>query len=1041
MNTPIEMRGNLPPKASNSVVEDQSVLSTECGSISDTSEENDYVTSLQRRLERMENELQELKRREPRRVTPRFEPAPPVDIALLNRNAKREAKISRMSYKQFRLIKPDMTPAKATAAIIVCYDEKEMQDNTKRSTNSENEKTELRVPRQDASPTHIAINSQILADVITPEVDFVLHNESKIFIAPFKGIITYEHAIREAFKRRTAECESEKAGTDQQSVDPASTNNVAQSDTQSPGADSSPSTPEIDEQDQSGRCNDAKRQTVDTAAQIIFEEKCIERDLLGCLIEVMDTDLRATFELRRRLQDEKMTQGEVFYKDLWHLYKPGDIVVSNPALHLGPQQAYCVLHVTGGRTSYEKLYPSDAIPLSPTVFSFANEVLKVSAGVTPFVLDCIYIDYDGTKYGPQAKCVALQDYNGLKAIRSLELFPIRFSHETPGTYTSLVERGKQYASLPGGVSKLYKGLTMGEKLKKQAMWDTAVEVTQRKEVYSEIILDQNAGIEYRESKPRYDPRFGGGVIDKATAMAGSELEPTPCDLASCSKCTDISVDEGLDTDARFSFIRSTALLSHATKDELTDDHYALLTPRMYGYALQERKWHAFNVEQVKDHEVDPNKLQNSNKSFDDLVLPLAHKTLLRALVSNQTKQFRPASTTPTTDTSSTFENSEDISMDLVRGKGKGVIILLHGVPGVGKTSTAECVASHLGRPLFPITCGDLGVDAKTVETRLEEYFTLASRWGCVLLLDEADVFLAKRSEDQLKRNALVSVFLRVLEYYSGVLMLTTNRVGSFDEAFRSRIHVSLYYPKLGKEETSEIWDMNLRRIKEARDVEMDIDEAGIRKFYKKHWKANEKKTSRRWNGRQIKNAFQTALALANWDFQGNKDSKLTRPKLEASHFKQVAKTSNHFDDYLAEVFREGEDQYADMFAMIAKRENLRNDTDRGHRTSKQSKRRDRSEHSSSDSSSSDSDHTKRKSSKREKEKKKSRSKAKKSEVLDSASDDSGSESESKTESSESEPEKSRKKRKAPKKNTKKSKSKSKRESCVESGQEDASGSS
>jgi hypothetical protein len=239
-------------------------------------------------------------------------------------------------------------------------------------------------------------------------------------------------------------------------------------------------------------------------------------------------------------------------------------------------------------------------------------------------------------------------------------------------------------------------------------------------------------------------------------MTATEIELTPCGVTDCSKCTDIHVDQELDTTARLSFIRSTALLRYATKDELTDQHYALLTPQMYGYALQERRWHAFNVEHVLDHEVDSNKLQNSNKSFDDLVLPLAHKKLLRALISNQTRQFRPTSTTPTVDTSSTFGNSDDMSMDLVRGKGKGVIILLHGVPGVGKTSTAECVAFHLGRPLFPITCGDLGVDANTVEMRLEEYFRLASQWGCVLLLDEADVFLARRSEDQLKRNALVS---------------------------------------------------------------------------------------------------------------------------------------------------------------------------------------------------------------------------------------------------------------------------------------------
>jgi hypothetical protein len=251
-------------------------------------------------------------------------------------------------------------------------------------------------------------------------------------------------------------------------------------------------------------------------------------------------------------------------------------------------------------------------------------------------------------------------------------------------------------------------------------------------------------------------RFGGSIVEKASKMAFSEIEITGCGITGCSTCTDISVDVELDTNARLSFIRSTTLLRNAIKDELTDDHYAVLTPRMYGYALQERKWHAFNIENVLDHEVDSNKLQDSSKSFEDLVLPSAHKVLLRALISNQTRQFQPASTTPTVDTSSTFGDSEDMSMDLVRGKGKGVIILLHGVPGVGKTSTAECVAFHLRRPLFPITCGDLGVDANTVESRLEEYFRLASQWGCVLLLDEADVFLARRSEDQLKRNALVS---------------------------------------------------------------------------------------------------------------------------------------------------------------------------------------------------------------------------------------------------------------------------------------------
>jgi len=84
--------------------------------------------------------------------------------------------------------------------------------------------------------------------------------------------------------------------------------------------------------------------------------------------------------------------------------------------------------------------------------------------------------------------------------------------------------------------------------------------------------------------------------------------------------------------------------------------------------------------------------------------------------------------------------------------------------GVGKTSTAECVAAANGKPLLPITCGDLGLSPKDVEENLEFHFRLAQAWDCVLLLDEADVFLARRTVEDVSRNALVSVFLRILEY-------------------------------------------------------------------------------------------------------------------------------------------------------------------------------------------------------------------------------------------------------------------------------------
>jgi len=96
------------------------------------------------------------------------------------------------------------------------------------------------------------------------------------------------------------------------------------------------------------------------------------------------------------------------------------------------------------------------------------------------------------------------------------------------------------------------------------------------------------------------------------------------------------------------------------------------------------------------------------------------------------------------------------TQDLIRGKGKGVVFLLHGAPGVGKTATAEAVAQKWKRPLFPVTCGDLGFTPEAVERSLTEIFRLAHLWDCVLLLDEADVFITQRDRNDLRRNALVS---------------------------------------------------------------------------------------------------------------------------------------------------------------------------------------------------------------------------------------------------------------------------------------------
>ncbi|KAJ9416689.1 P-loop containing nucleoside triphosphate hydrolase protein [Fusarium oxysporum] len=123
--------------------------------------------------------------------------------------------------------------------------------------------------------------------------------------------------------------------------------------------------------------------------------------------------------------------------------------------------------------------------------------------------------------------------------------------------------------------------------------------------------------------------------------------------------------------------------------------------------------------------------------------------------------------------------------DFIEDKGKGLILLLAGPPGVGKTLTAESVVEELKRPLYRVNAGDLGRSADTVKSSLKEAFNGWSHWNAVLSIDEATVLLEKRSSDRFAQNELVSIFLTTLEYYTDTLILTANRCGDIDPVFES----------------------------------------------------------------------------------------------------------------------------------------------------------------------------------------------------------------------------------------------------------------
>ena len=276
------------------------------------------------------------------------------------------------------------------------------------------------------------------------------------------------------------------------------------------------------------------------------------------------------------------------------------------------------------------------------------------------------------------------------------------------------------------------------------------------------------------------------------------------------------------------------MIDSATYSQFTDDNYNdydedssneiqsldkdvlwMTEPYLKGFSFSTKQWGKFSVDRISQ-------IDFRKDAFEQLVLAEDKKDLVRALVTNGVNGFQ----------------------DIISGKGGGCIFLLHGEPGVGKTLTAEAIAELLQRPLYSVSVGELGVSTDALEKNLRQILDVAQIWNAVILIDEADIFLEKRTSGDILRNAMVGIFLRLLEYHQGVMFLTTNRVTEFDSAFHSRISVALKYGSLTREAREQIWTNLLVAAKITGLNALELSQIEL-------------------NGRQIKNTIRLAQGLAN----------------------------------------------------------------------------------------------------------------------------------------------------------------------------------
>ncbi|KAG6558007.1 hypothetical protein Mapa_000186 [Marchantia paleacea] len=287
-------------------------------------------------------------------------------------------------------------------------------------------------------------------------------------------------------------------------------------------------------------------------------------------------------------------------------------------------------------------------------------------------------------------------------------------------------------------------------------------------------------------------------------------------------------------------LSSPLLPSTVTRDgiigtvDISQDPNRMYAPGfVYGFSFRLKRWGSFSIHGFSEIVFD------DGSSWNQLVMNPVLKEVTEHLVSEHLKKSVEDS-----------DSSTHQGIDPIANKGEGCVIICYGPPGTGKTLTAESLAEKLRAPLWSLSVSELGLTPDCLEDKLVSILEVANSWHTILLLDEADVYLEKRTiSSDLTRNAMTGLFLRHLEYYKGVLLLTTNRILTFDDAFRSRISVFLRYPKLTTDQRQIIWTNLLRR------AHLEGEESVVQQLV-------QDMAALELNGREIRNAIQNAQTLA-----------------------------------------------------------------------------------------------------------------------------------------------------------------------------------
>ncbi|KAI0152842.1 hypothetical protein GGR57DRAFT_492579 [Xylariaceae sp. FL1272] len=543
------------------------------------------------------------------------------------------------------------------------------------------------------------------------------------------------------------------------------------------------------------------------------------------IIKTSSGDVRLDRYFKNR--EAFLREGTITHDALWTLFPPGTLIMGRPC-H-GEPQVFVVDHCDG--------FVSDD---------------------DTFFLVCFCFDWDGSRFKRVPFELGIDGWGGdRKSVTWLPFYPLDFYEEedldrersVQKLRKSLIKRGTQYTDL----CRAEKGKQMFNYLDGDAFFYTGGAFLHNSESDLSVDLSRQRkssssanSVETEVATPglgtNWKPVDGAVIVDFASYLTYQSATAPVLGALGTSKGSLVELSPERRARHEFKDMYRLEWDRHSPGTDISDEQYLCCPPRVLGYALKQKTWVQLLVKHIKDaDEANDSTFQNK------LQLDEEDKSLIAKSVKAHSELRKRGKGT----------SSRGLD-DFAPGKGRGLVIMLYGQPGVGKTLTAESVAQMTRKPLLSVGVSDIGIEGDKVEMNLQKVFALAGLWEAVLLFDEADVFLESRGEgdNDLRRNAMVSVLLRVLEYYEGILILTTNRMKSLDIAVQSRIHLAVKFADLSGDQKFRIYESFLTQLD---DKHLVTGYQEIMKWVKAHGRKFD------FNGRQIRNVISTALGVAQAD--------------------------------------------------------------------------------------------------------------------------------------------------------------------------------